>query len=602
MAIKVGIVGVGNCAWAFAQGLYYYTANPYAPGLMHPTIGGYTAADIEIVWAVDVDERKVGYDLSEAFRAKPNCTKEFFRIPEMGAKVLNGPPLDGVSPHMLDYPDKDRTFVLSKAPFLSKTELMESLEEAGVDVIVNYLPVGSKEATEFYAGICCDLKIHFVNPIPVFIASDKKWAKRFEEAGSVVVGDDAEAQLGATRLHRGLMGLCVDSGVKVDFTEQVNLGGNTDFLNMLNFLRLAGKLSSKLQSIVSLVHYSLGEIYVGPGGYIPTRLDYKRADIVINGRAFGGTPLTINAKIEVEDSPGSAGVVIDAVRAAVYLSELGFSGAPEGICAHLMKHPPKPMSNRRAREEFEYILQLNSTWHIVMPSRIKRFAFSGEWFSEIFTEIAEAIYDLGMAKGAHCKIFSVKEDYCDRDEYCEGLKKTTAKSSERDILFTVFCYEDREDEVIDILKNYKGQIIAINSPASEKIKKALNGEIPYFGPDDRDLGVSLAEKALEYSKPHSKFYVVSHKRHYRPFSLRNDGIESLIDSKRIEHVFVEDIDKISPAQDDVFISYGNRTSEVARKEFRNVIIATDGTEKISVDVSVDQNVASYVGTLAKIMG
>ncbi|MDD3085004.1 MAG: hypothetical protein PHU32_03925 [Candidatus ainarchaeum sp.] len=605
--IKVGFVGVGNCCQTTVEGIYYYTVNPFAFGLIHPIIAGLKVSDIQIVWAADCDKRKVHKDLSEAIHAKPNCSRALCNVPKMNVIVQNVPVMDGFSNYMLKKRNKDKTFVLCKDPPLTKEEIKESLLSAKVEILVLFLPVGSVEATEFWANICCELKIHLINPIPIPIATNKEWAEKFKKAGIICTGDDAMAQEGATEAHRSVLQSCLTKGVRVSSTYQYNDGGNTDFRNMeedeKNKGRVLLKLISKLNSLVSIFPYPIEVLYAGPRKYVPSRGDYKLAEMEVVGTGFGENPITIKTIIETYDSPGSSAIVIDLIRIIKHAEGLGYSGTLDEVCAFYMKNPPVPMTPYQAKESLEKFLQIESTWHIVMPSRIKSCAFSGDKFSEIFSKIAESIYELGKSRNINIKMNSPIKEYCDRCEYCDSLEKTIQGNSPNDILFTVFCYEDMEDRMIEILKNYKGRIIAVNSPPSEKILEALGVPILYFGPDDEDLGKKLGETALLYSNPKSKFFVIHHKENYRPFTLRNKGLFSVIDSSLITYLNIKDLPTINPSKNDIFISYGNRPSEEVLKAFPNILlVAVDGTERIKTDVKIDQYVQTYIGHLKCAVG
>ncbi len=342
--VKIAIVGVGNCASSLVQGIHYYGPEKKddAIGLMHWEIGGYAPHDIEVVAAFDIDRRKVGRDLSEAIFAKPNCTKVFCPdVPKTGVKVRMGRVLDGLSDHMKNYPE-DMTFVPADEKEPTQEEVVRVLRESGAEIVVNYLPVGSEEATRWYAEAALEAGCGFVNCIPVFIASDPAWARRFEEAGLPIVGDDIKAQVGATITHRTLADLFRKRGVPVDRTYQMNTGGNTDFLNMLNRERLASKKESKTEAVQAVLPERLDweNIHVGPSDYVPFLKDNKLAFIRLEGRLFGDVPMHIELRLSVEDSPNSAGVAVDAIRCCKLAMDRGIAGVLEGPSAFFMKHPP----------------------------------------------------------------------------------------------------------------------------------------------------------------------------------------------------------------------------------------------------------------------
>ncbi len=354
--IRVAIVGVGNCASALVQGVDYYSAkNPRdAIGLMHHDICGYTPRQIRFVAAFDVDKRKVGKPLREAVFAPPNCTKTITTEVHGGDVIVSmGNPLDGISPHMREYPD-ERTFVLAdKEP----EDVTKALKEREVDILLNYLPVGSEEATRFYAECCLAGGVSMINCIPVFIGSDQGWARRFEEKGIPVVGDDVKSQIGATIIHRMLTRLFTDRGVKIDRTYQLNTGGNTDFLNMLNRSRLASKKISKTEAIQSILDVPIEpqNIHVGPSDYVPWQNDNKVCFLRIEARIFGDIPINLELRLSVEDSPNSGGVVIDAIRCCKVARDRKIGGVLESISAYTMKHPMSQYPDdvaRRMVEEF----------------------------------------------------------------------------------------------------------------------------------------------------------------------------------------------------------------------------------------------------------
>jgi len=356
--IKIAIFGVGNCASSLIQGLYYYRdKNPEdAIGLMHWDIGGYKPYDIEVVAAVDIDKRKVGKDVSEAIFAKPNCTKVFCRdIPKMGVDVVKGKILDGVAPHMKNYPE-DRRFVVANG---AEADIVDLLKDSGAEIALNYLPVGSEEATRYYANCCLDANVAFINCIPVFIASNKEFARRFEEKNLPVVGDDIKSQVGATIVHRVLAKLFVDRGVKIDRTYQLNVGGNTDFLNMLARDRLKSKKISKTEAVQSVLDFPLetNDIHIGPSDYVPWLNDNKLCFLRMEGRIFGDVPMNLELRLSVEDSPNSAGSAIDAIRCCKLALDRGIGGPLISISAYTMKHPPQQFPDDVAREMVKEFIQ-----------------------------------------------------------------------------------------------------------------------------------------------------------------------------------------------------------------------------------------------------
>lgn len=344
--IRIGISGVGNCASSFIQGLEFYEDKDSITGLMHPSINGYRISHIKPVVGFDIDERKVDKDISRAIFAKPNVAKKFSPVPFLNAPVYVGPILDGVSDHMRGYPDH-MTF---KPTAKKSVDVAQKLRDHKVDILINYLPVGSQEATEFYASEAIKAGVAFVNCIPVFIASHPKWVSKFKKAKLPALGDDIKSQLGATWTHRTLVQSFLDKGIKILFTSQENYGGNTDFLNMTDPNRIKGKLKSKESSIRHLIEdhelggYEIPPIYAGPGtaennhGYVKGQGDSKTAIIKVSGLGFGNLPISVEANLSVEDSPNSGGVVVDAVRCAKVALDRGLSGAI-GPSSLFFKHP-----------------------------------------------------------------------------------------------------------------------------------------------------------------------------------------------------------------------------------------------------------------------
>ncbi|PSJ36667.1 inositol-3-phosphate synthase [Allosphingosinicella deserti] len=360
-AINVAIIGVGNCASSLVQGIAHYQnggANEQI-GLMHWDLGGYRPKDIKVVAAWDIDRRKVGRDVAEAIFEKPNCTAIFCdHVPASGTIVEMGRILDGFSEHMADAPD-DRTFLVADAGEPDKDAIVRRLKETGTDVLMNYLPVGSQTATEFYAECALEAGVAFVNNIPVFIASNEGWAKRFEDAGVPIIGDDIKAQLGATIVHRVLTDLFHKRGVKLDRTYQLNTGGNTDFLNMSNRKRLASKKVSKTEAVQSVAEHRLDDenIHVGPSDYVAWQNDNKVCFLRMEGQLFGGVPMNIELRLSVEDSPNSAGVAIDMIRCAKIAKDRGVAGPIHPAAAYFCKHPPVQTTDDEAYVALEAFIK-----------------------------------------------------------------------------------------------------------------------------------------------------------------------------------------------------------------------------------------------------
>jgi myo-inositol-1-phosphate synthase len=359
--INVALVGVGNCASSLVQGVALYSnggANEQI-GLMHWDLGGYRPKDLRVVAAWDIDRRKVGRDVSQAIFEKPNCTKVFCdHVEATGARVRMGRMLDGVSPHMADHPE-DRTFLPADAPEPEMGEVVEALRETRAYVLVNYLPVGSQKATEFYATCALEAGVAFVNNIPVFIASDPAWARRFADAGVPIIGDDIKSQLGATIVHRVLTDLFAKRGVRLDRTYQLNTGGNTDFLNMWNRERNASKKVSKTEAVQAVAERRLDpeNIHIGPSDYVAWQEDNKIAFVRMEGRLFGGVPMNLELRLSVEDSPNSAGVAIDLIRCARLARDRGIGGPVEAPAACFCKHPPRQFTDDEAHARLEAFIR-----------------------------------------------------------------------------------------------------------------------------------------------------------------------------------------------------------------------------------------------------
>ncbi|WP_132251077.1 inositol-3-phosphate synthase [Methylobacterium segetis] len=344
--VRVGIVGVGNCASSFVQGLHYYRdAGPEepVPGLTMPDLGGYRVRDVTVVSAFDVSAAKVGQDLAAAILAEPNNTHRFAEVPGTGVTVRRGPTLDGIGRYLGD--------VIPESPE-PVADVVQELERTGTQVLVSYLPVGSQRASEFYARCALDAGCAYVNCIPVFLASDEAWRKRFEERGLPLVGDDIKSQVGATIVHRVLANLLRERGVKLERTYQLNFGGNSDFLNMLERERLESKKLSKTRAVTSQLAAPLapGDIHVGPSDHVPWLADRKWAHIRLEATGFGGVPLNMELKLEVWDSPNSAGIVIDAVRCARLALDRGIGGALVGPSSWFMKSPPVQFTDSEAHD------------------------------------------------------------------------------------------------------------------------------------------------------------------------------------------------------------------------------------------------------------
>ena len=352
MSVKVAIAGVGNCVSSLVQGVEYYRGaadDEQVPGLMHVRLGGYHVSDLEFVAAFEVDAAKVGSDLGAAIWAGRNNTIKFSEVPELGVAVQRGPTLDGLGEFYRDEVEESTA---------EPVDVAQVLRETGADVLACYLPVGSEEAVKFYAQAALDAGVAFVNAVPVFVASDPDWAEKFVDAGIPIVGDDIKSQVGATITHRVLAHLMESRGVALDHTYQLNVGGNMDFKNMLERSRLKSKKISKTQAVTSNIDVDLpeGDIHIGPSDHVPWLEDRKFAFVRLEGRGFGDVPMSLEYKLEVWDSPNSAGTMIDAIRCAKIAKDRGHAGPVESPSAYFMKSPPAQKPDHEAREELERFL------------------------------------------------------------------------------------------------------------------------------------------------------------------------------------------------------------------------------------------------------
>jgi len=362
--IRIAVVGLGNCASSLIQGIEYYKGKSAkdAIGLMHWKIGPYKPSDIEVVAAFDIDKRKVGKPVTEAIFARPNCTARFCKeLPSSPVTVSMGKILDGYSDHMQEF-GEDYCFMLSDEKEPKKEDVVKILKDSKADMLLNYLPVGSEEAAKFYADCALDARVGFLNNIPVFIASDPSWAKKFEEVNVPIIGDDIKAQLGATITHRTLTDLFKKRGVKLERTYQLNTGGNTDFLNMLKRSRLHAKKTSKTEAVQSVAASRLDDrnIHVGPSDYIPWQNDNKVCFIRMEGKLFGDVPMNLELRLSVEDSPNSAGVAIDSIRCCKLAIDKGIGGVLQSPSAFFCKHPAVQFNDEKACALVEEFINENS--------------------------------------------------------------------------------------------------------------------------------------------------------------------------------------------------------------------------------------------------
>jgi len=598
--IRIAIVGIGNCCSSLYQGINYYKLvkddSRTVNGLMHNIIGNYSISSIEVVAAFDVDVRKVGKDLSEAIFAKPNCTKVFCpNIPLSGTIVKMGPILDGVSSHMSNFPDKDRTFVVSKEePVDVAAELIRSKAE----ILVCYLPVGSQKAVEHYAEAALKAGCGFINCMPVFIVSDNDWEAKFKKANLPCIGDDVKSQVGATIVHRVLVDLFVKRGIKVKKTSQPNWGGNTDFLNMLSVDRVKAKLISKRESVECLLPEKLSNdnFYAGPAGYIPSQEDNKTACITVEGNQFGDVPMKIEADLSVEDSPNSAGCIIDAIRILKIALDRGMSGAILPACSYFMKRPPVQMNEEMAREKLERLISDNCRNVLVSLTRIKDFAQSGENFSEVWTSITNDAKREAEKRKVHLDILSPEDKYNHGKtsvslvhKACEMLKNYGPGYEKN--LFIPFSVTEKylKKEMIDILKDYPEiNLYALNVPADQEFISMLPNIRGYIGMDEFALGQDLFREMVSRVNV-SKIVILRHEENQYAHDLRIQGISSLAQKGGIEvivckHTDHEIMKKAITSGGAGFITLGNRgTEQVFALDIDDIVIpvvAVDSNKKI----------------------
>ncbi|MBN1213806.1 MAG: inositol-3-phosphate synthase [Candidatus Lokiarchaeota archaeon] len=373
--IRIGIIGIGNCASSLIQGIEYYKNKQIdnAIGLMHWNIGGYIPLDIEVVCGFDVDARKVGKDISEAIFAPPNCCSTFYeKIPYKNVKIKMGKILDSIAPHM-KYHDEKLSFVISKENEATKEDIVKELTNTNCEILINFIPVGSENATKFYVECALEAKIGFINCIPVFIASNQDWARRFEAMNIPIIGDDIKSQIGATIIHRVLTNLFKKRGVRLNRTYQLNTGGNTDFLNMIDRSRLISKKKSKTEAVQSQMDNRLKDenIHIGPSDWVPWQKDNKICFIRMEGNIFGDIPIDLELRLSVQDSPNSAGVVIDAIRCMKLALDRNQGGLLYSPSAFFMKHPPLQLTDEDAFKLVEDFINGN---HIEeTPTEIKNY-------------------------------------------------------------------------------------------------------------------------------------------------------------------------------------------------------------------------------------
>mgnify|MGYP001353012175 CR=1 FL=1 len=613
--IKIAVIGVGNCFSSLFQGIHYYKTvkddSRVVDGLMHNTIGGYTISDIEVVTAFDVDKRKVGKDVSQAIFEKPNCTKVFCpNIPLSGVTVKMGPVLDGVAPHMVNYPP-DQTFVVSDE---ESVDVAAELIKSGAQILICYLPVGSQKAVEYYAEAALKANCAFINCMPIFIVSDNVWESRFKEAGLPCIGDDVKSQVGSTIVHRSLVDLFVKRGIRITETYQDNIGGNTDFLNMLLKIRNITKVISKGEAIQCLLRERLSKskFYAGPSGYNYALKDNKIADISIKGNQFGDVPMSLELKLSVEDSPNSAGCIIDAIRILRIALDRGLSGAILPACSYFMKHPPQQVNDDKAREEMEKFISDGCRNIMIAPSRTKDFANSGEDYSEVWTSICQEAKQQANDAGIHLEVTSLEDSYDDTNELIKLIEKATARlhsfgpGYEKN-LFLSFCITERnfKGKIINILKAYPEiNLYGINVPPDKEYASALPNICGYVGMDEFVLGQELFQELVSRVDI-SRVVVLRQKESHYGYDLRIEGIKKLACQKDIEvvvckHTDHETMKKAILSGSTGVITFGNRgTEQVFALDINDIIVpvvTVDSNKKIKKS-SVNSNkhiLASYL--------
>jgi len=530
--VRVAIAGLGNCASALIQAICHYKRMSGLEGLMHETLGGYSVSDIEIVAAFDVDERKVGQDVSEAVFAGPNCTQKICDVPFTNVTVSMGPILDGVAEHMRE----------SFCPANIKTSnVVKILKETRTHVLLNYMPVGSDFATKFYAQCAIDAGCAFVNCMPSFICSVPFWAAKFTEAGFPCIGDDIKSQVGASIINRTLAHLFDSRGCKIDLISQHNRGNNTDFLNMLDIRRLETKFISKKQTVTSDMSQIPGEFDLICNGFDPTLPgDNKVCDLQIKG-ILCGTPITFNAEMQVVDSYNSAGVVVDAIRVAKLSLDRGLSGPIIPACAYFMKSPPIQMEDNEARRQLEKFINDRVRAILVPHSRIREDASSGEEYSDFWTSICAQASEKAEEFGIDLKFILMKGKYHSGSKFvsnCQiaiSILKSYANGYEK-ILFLPFSVTDTnlKKKLIQILRNCDGiDIYGINVPPDEDYLSEVPGIRGYIGMDEIELGKSLFDELTSRTKVF-RVVVIRHEKNNYGLDLRIRGIKERADAEGID--------------------------------------------------------------------
>ncbi|MDD4531149.1 MAG: hypothetical protein PHH21_00380 [Candidatus Pacebacteria bacterium] len=582
--INVAIIGTGNVASSFYQGLAYYAKSKgFVPGLMNTVIGGYPVSSIKVVAAFDIDARKVGRTLDQALQAKPNCTKIFVRkFPKSKVVVRMGPVLDGVGDHMKLFPE-DRTFVVSKD---EPVDVVAELKRAKVQVVIILLPAGSQKAVEHYAQAALEAGCALVNGMSTFIASEPVWENKFKETGLPCVGDDVKTQIGATIVHRAITRLFAYRRAILDTTYQANFGGNTDFLNMRNPERTKSKLASKYESINSLLPgdgLSRDELYSGPADYLPQCNDSKIAYINWRGKQFGDIPIEIELKMSVEDSPNSACCLVDAVRLVKTAMDRGIGGDITAASQYLMKRPLiQPKSDEDALRDLERFINDTSRNMMVSFARTRKFAQSGEYSSESWTDILESAEKEAERLGIHLETMAPEETYNDPREFISlvriAVKRLNSFRGYERNLFIPFNITDKElkAELIKVLRKFTGNIYGLNVPPDDDYRRSLKNIRGYIGMDERLLGESLFTELVSKVEVR-RIMVVRHEENQYGHDLRAEGIVSLAKEQDIEVFMVKHED-------------GERMKEIISLGDVGIItFGCRGTEKV-LDLNVDAEV------------
>jgi myo-inositol-1-phosphate synthase len=592
--INLGIIGCGNCASSLIQGIYYYKNvkgdDPPVNGVMHNDICGYTISSIRPRLVIDVDARKVGKKINEAIFAKPNCTKIFCRdIPDTDVVVKMGYVEDGVSPHMLEYPDKDRTFVLSDE---EPVNLREELIKAEIDVVVILLPTGSQKAVERYVEDIIAAGCGLVNGIPVFVASNESLAEKFRRAGLPVIGDDVKSQFGSTVLHRVVAWLMSIRGMKIIHSKQLNWGGNTDFLNLLNFLRVIFKKISKTEAVESVLseRLSYDNLVIEPAFYVPHQNDNKQALITFEANQFGDVPMSLEMKLSVEDSPNSAGILTVAIRGCKVAKDRGLSGPIVPVCAHLMKHPPVQMEESLARKELERFIADSSRNIWISPSREKKEAQSGDYWSEYWTQEAEDAALKAKERNMHFEVWAPEAGYHLNEESVCLIEKAADQMEsygngyEKNIYVQLGATKkEHKERTIKALNRPGINVWAINTQPDKDYLEGIPNIRGCIAVDDFALGQKLFDDVVS-STDVSKIAVFVHEDN-GALRQRIEGIKNRAQSSGMEVLVCETKDQLRVAISDGMaggIGLGIRGSE----EFIKLDIPKESFLPI---VSVDAN-------------